>query len=85
MAHTHPHKKVILYSTPSCVYCRMAKDFFHRHRVVYEEYNVAEDREAREEMVHRSHQLGVPVIEISGEVFVGFDPAVIADALGIRH
>lgn len=77
------HKKVILYSTPSCVYCRMAKKFFAEHGVLYEEYNVAVDTRAREEMVHRSHQLGVPVIEINGEVFVGFNPALIKRALGM--
>lgn len=78
------HKKVILYSTPSCVYCKMAKRFFEEHRVPYEEYDVSTDTHAREEMVHRSHQLGVPVIEVNGEVFVGFNPVLIKRALGLH-
>lgn len=64
---------VKIYSTPTCVYCRMAKDFFKKNNVAYEEYNVAEDMKAREEMVQKSHQLGVPVIDINGEIIVGFD------------
>ncbi|MDP3947268.1 MAG: glutaredoxin family protein [bacterium] len=78
------HNKVILYSTPSCVYCRMAKKFFEEHGVPYEEYDVSTDGQAREEMAHRSHQLGVPVIEVNGEVFVGFDKVLIKRALGIH-
>jgi len=78
------HTKVILYSTPSCVYCRMAKKFFAEHHVPYEEYDVSADGQEREEMVHRSHQLGVPVIEVNGEVFVGFNPVLIKRALGLH-
>lgn len=76
-------KKVILYTTPTCVYCKMVKDFLHTHNVSYEEHNVAEDMKARQEMVDKSHQLGVPVVAIEGEIFVGFDRDGIAKALGI--
>lgn len=64
---------VKIYTTPTCVYCRMAKEFFKKNNVAYEEHNVAEDAKAREEMVQKSHQLGVPVIDVDGEIVVGFD------------
>ena len=66
-------KKIIVYSTPTCVYCVMAKNFFTKNGFEYAEHNVAEDLKARQEMVDKSHQLGVPVIDIDGEIFVGFD------------
>lgn len=77
--------KVIVYTTPTCVYCKMAKDFFAKHNVPYEEHNVAEDKEALEEMVKKSHQMGVPVIDIGGEIFVGFDRNGLAKALNISQ
>jgi glutaredoxin-like YruB-family protein len=78
-------KQVIMYSTPTCVYCKMAKQFFTEHGVQYAEHNVADDLVARAEMVEKSHQLGVPVIDIGGEIFVGFDRGGIARALGIQE
>lgn len=72
---------VKIYSTPTCVYCKMAKDFFQKNNVSYEEFNVAEDEKAREEMINKSHQLGVPVIDIDGEIMVGFDRDSLAKAL----
>ncbi|MEK7507516.1 MAG: glutaredoxin domain-containing protein [Patescibacteria group bacterium] len=75
---------VKIYSTPSCVYCRMAKDFFVKNNIQYSEYNVAEDEKAKEEMVNKSHQLGVPVIDVDGQIIVGFDKKTLAQLLGIR-
>lgn len=65
--------KVIIYSTPTCVYCKMAKDFFQKNGIAYEEHNVAEDAKAREDMFSKSHQMGVPVIDVDGSIVVGFD------------
>lgn len=76
--------KVSIYTTPTCVYCRMAKEFFTKHSVAYEEFNVATDMKAREEMVNKSHQLGVPVIDIDGRIIVGFDRDAVAEALKIK-
>lgn len=73
-----------IYSTPTCVYCKMAKDFFAKHNIAYTESNVAEDDAAREEMVQKSGQLGVPVIDIDGQIFVGFDQRGITQALKIQ-
>ncbi len=72
-----------IYSTPTCVYCKMAKDYFAKNNVHYKEFNVAEDDNARDEMVHKSGQLGVPVIDIDGNIFVGFDKEGIAKALNL--
>ena len=77
-------RKVIIYSTPSCVYCVMAKDFFSKNNIHYVEHDVAEDEKAREEMVRKSHQLGVPVIDIDGEIHVGFNRPELEKALGLR-
>lgn len=74
---------ITIYSTPSCVYCKMAKKFFADNNVEYTEHNVQEDTQAQQEMIAKSHQLGVPVIDIDGEIFVGFDRSAIAQALKI--
>ena len=61
----------------------MAKDFFQKHNVAYEEVDVTTDDSLIEEMVQKSHQMGVPVIEINGEIFVGFDREGLSRALKI--
>lgn len=76
--------KVKIYTTPSCAYCRMAKDFFAKHQVEHEEKDVAKDQAALEEMIKISGQLGVPVIEVGREVFVGFDRAGLVRALNLN-
>ncbi|MBI4087566.1 MAG: glutathione S-transferase N-terminal domain-containing protein [Candidatus Liptonbacteria bacterium] len=75
---------VKIYTTPTCVYCKMAKEFFKTNSVSYEEYNVAEDAKARDEMIQKSHQLGVPVIDVDGEIIVGFDKGALAKILKIQ-
>ena len=73
--------KVTIYTTPSCVYCKMAKQYFSDNKVEYEEKNVVTDMEAREAMVQKSGQMGVPVIEVDGQVIVGFDQSQLKEAL----
>ena len=75
---------VKIYSTPTCVYCKMAKDYFKKHNVSYTEYNVAEDLDARKDMADKSHQMGVPVIDVDGEIFVGFNRVALQKALGVK-
>lgn len=75
--------KVIIYTTPTCVYCKMAKEFFLKHNVQYEEKNVASDAEAREHMIQKSGQMGVPVIEVDGEIIIGFDQPRLKETLGM--
>ena len=60
----------------------MSKDFFKQNNVSYQEFDVANDDNAREEMIKKSHQMGVPVIDIGGEIFVGFNRSELAKALG---
>ena len=77
-------KKIIIYTTPTCVYCKMTKEFFKEHNVAYEERDVSTDTKAQEEMIAKSNQLGVPVIDIDGQVTVGFDKAKLSELLHIK-
>lgn len=76
--------KVTVYSTPTCVFCKMAKAYFAEHNVQFEDKNVMTDIPAQEEMIKKSGQLGVPVIDIDGKIIVGFDKAKIASLLNIK-
>lgn len=76
-------KNVTIYSTPSCTYCNLAKDFFKKNKVDYTEYNVATDLAKRKEMIEKTGQMGVPVIEVDGEIVVGFDEPRLKEALAI--
>jgi len=76
-------QNVTIYSTPSCHFCHLAKDFFKEKNVAYTEYNVASDLERRKEMVQKSGQMGVPVILIGPELIVGFDKPKIVQLLGL--
>jgi len=75
--------KVTIYTTPSCGYCQMTKAFFKEHEVEYEEKDVAADEAAREEMVNKTQQMGVPVIDVDSTVVIGFDQTKLAQLLGI--
>jgi glutaredoxin-like YruB-family protein len=77
-------KKVTIYSTPTCHYCNLAKDYFNDNKVKYEAFDVASDLEKRKEMMEKSGQLGVPVITIGDEVVVGFDRSRLAKLLEIN-
>lgn len=76
-------KNITIYSTPTCVYCRMAKEFFKEHNILYTEHNVATDLEKRNEMVEKTGQLGVPVIDVDGQVMVGYSEKHLKELLGI--
>ena len=75
--------KVKVYSTTVCPWCAKTKEFLKEHNIPFEDVNVAEDDEARNEMMEKSGQLGVPVIDIEGQIVVGFDKHKIAELLGI--
>lgn len=74
---------VKIYTTPVCVYCKMAKEFFKKNNVAFEEIDVTTDDRLIDEMVAKSHQMGVPVIDIDGEIFVGFNRGELEKALKI--
>ena len=74
---------VKVYSTPVCPFCVTLKKFLKDHNVEFEEFDVSEDEEAREEMIEKSGQMGVPVVEIDGETVVGFDKDKISELLNL--
>ena len=75
---------VTIYSTPTCTYCKMSKDFFKENNIEYTEKDVSTDMEARSEMVEKSGQLGVPVIDVDGKLIVGFDKNQLSELLNIK-
>lgn len=76
--------KPVIYSTPSCVYCRMAKAFFIENGVEFEEKNVASDIIAQQEMIRKSGQFGVPVTDFGDEIVIGFDKKKFQEKIGAR-
>ena len=74
---------VTMYTTDTCHYCHLAKDYFKANNVPYNEFNVGTDMVKRKEMMEISKQLGVPVIKIDDTVVVGFDQSKIAGLLGL--
>jgi glutaredoxin 3 len=74
-------KNIIIYSTPTCHYCHMAKEYMKAHNIAYTEHDVASDLERRKEMIDKSGQMGVPVIDIEGKILIGFEEGEFADAL----
>lgn len=76
-------KNVKVYSTPTCPFCKMAKKFLGDNSIAYQDLNVAEDKAALEEMINKSGQMGVPVIDIDGEMVLGFDQAKLKQKLGL--
>ncbi|HSE34609.1 MAG TPA: glutaredoxin domain-containing protein [Candidatus Paceibacterota bacterium] len=80
-----PKKKVAIYTTQTCGYCRMAKDYFKEHGIEYSEFDVGTDLEKRKEMIERSGQMGVPVITIDNDFVVGFNKPKLGELLGIAN
>ncbi len=76
-------KKVKVYSTPTCSYCIRAKQFLKDNNIQFENIDVSADQQKSEEMVKISGQMGVPVLDIEGEIIVGFDKEAVKKALGI--
>ncbi len=72
---------VVLYSTPSCGYCNLAKNYFKNKNIAFTDYNVATNRAKADEMLKKSGQMGVPVIDINGRIIVGFNQPAIEQAL----
>ncbi len=77
-------KTVTIYSTPTCHFCKMAKDFFAEKGIQYTNYDVSSDAAKREEMISMTGQLGVPVIVVGPDIMVGFDRARLAAKLGVE-
>jgi len=73
--------KIKIYTTPSCPWCTTAKKFLKKNNAEFEEIDVAENSKKAQEMIDKSGQMSVPVIDISGEIIIGFDEAAIKKAL----
>jgi len=76
-------KNVTVYSTPMCPYCIRAKDFLKANDITFTGIDVSQDETASQEMVQKSGQMGVPVIDVDGEIIIGFDKAKLKTALGL--
>ena len=72
MIHTYM-KNVVIYSTPTCHFCQMTKEFFKENNISYTDYDVSTDAQKRKEMIEKSGQMGVPVIFVDDEMTIGFD------------
>ena len=78
-------KNVTIYTTPTCHFCQMSKEFFKENNVTYTEHNVANDMEKRQEMIDKSGQMGVPVVFIGDDMIVGFDKRKFVELLGLEE
>lgn len=83
MSESKPQPRVIVFSTPTCTYCNMAKKYFRERGVKFKDVDVSRDEAAARDMVRRSGQQGVPVIDIGGKIVVGFDRPKIDKYLGL--
>ncbi len=73
--------KVLVYSTTSCPYCHMAKDYLKGKGVEFTDFDVGADQNKAQEMIQKSGQMGVPVIDINGQIVIGFRPDVFEQLL----
>lgn len=76
-------KTVTIYSTPTCHFCHMAKEFFTENKIKFTDHDVSADGNARNEMIEKSGQMGVPVIYIGDEMIIGFDEDKLRETLGL--
>lgn len=77
------NKKVQIYTSPTCHFCHLAKDFLSTKGITFEEYDVLTNIDKRQEMIEKSGQMGVPVIMVEDQIMVGFDEQELAKLLGI--
>jgi glutaredoxin-like YruB-family protein len=75
--------KIKVYSTPTCPWCHKAKEWLKENNIDFEDIDVSEDKKAQEEMIEKSGQRGVPVIEVDDEILVGFDEEKLKELLGL--
>lgn len=85
MTEENNNKIVKIYSTPTCMYCTMLKEYLEKNGKSFEDINVSENQEAARYVAEKTGQLGVPVTEIDGQFIIGFDQKKIAEILGIEN
>ncbi len=76
-------KPVAIYTTVTCGYCKMAKEYFQKNNVEYQEFDVGTDLAKRQEMIEKSGQMGVPVITVGSDMIVGFNKPRLQELLGL--
>ena len=76
-------KSVIVYSTPACPWCIRVKQFLKENNILFLDWDVSVDQLAADEMIKKSGQMGVPVLDIDGQIVVGFDKEKIKQLLGL--
>jgi len=74
---------VKIYSTPTCVYCKTLKEYLKKNGIDFEEIDVSKDEKQLQKMIKDSGQMGVPIVDIDGEIITGFDKAKIDKLLKI--
>ncbi len=78
-----PKHEISVYSTPTCQYCKLTKEYLHSKNIIFKNIDVTLNQGAASEMIQKSGQMGVPVLDIDGKIIVGFDKKKINKALGI--
>ena len=76
--------KIKIYTTPICPFCHLAKEYLKKRGFEFEEIDVSKDEKSAQEMIEKSKQMGVPVIEINGKIVVGFDRKKIDELLDLN-
>ena len=76
--------KVIVYSTPTCPYCNAAKEYLKENKIEFEDVDVSKNQDRAQEMIEKSGQMGVPVLDINGTIIVGYDKEAIKKALKLK-
>lgn len=76
-------KKVTVYSAPGCIYCQMVKDFLDENKVEHTEIDLSIDTEKRDEVIKKTGQMAVPVVEVGDDLVIGFDKTKLSELLGL--
>lgn len=76
---------ITLYSTPTCYYCKKYEEIFKQNKIDYKKVDVSSDPKLAEEMIHKSGQISVPVLDINGEIVVGWNPRIVNNILKLKQ
>ena len=76
---------ITVYSTPTCPFCKQLKEFLAEHKVQFTNIDVSADQEKAQEMIEKSGQMGVPVMDVDGQILIGFDKKKVSELLKIKE
>ena len=77
-------KQVIVYSTPTCPWCKRTKELLDSNGIKFTDLNIADDKSARDEMIKNTHQMAVPTISVDGDYIIGYNEKAIKEKLGLK-